>query len=270
MYGITTDETLSHELLNTYQGWDNYVAHLWYCFFNYCELKPDDTVVEVGPGSSIKIALALKKMDFHGELYIVEPFDEALQLIESQYKKHLPHATIHPIKKTLSQSLADLPQQPTFLVAHHVLDDMIMASDLANENLSSLFSWIKGDELKVKQNFSEHWQALQANSKQLDRIKSNILKQWQDIFSALSPKVAIMSQYPSLVLNDHGMSELNSAGQELLSNIKMDLSHCLENKNNVQTLLNANKNYNFPLIGNEVLNAKNWLLAFPGRKNNND
>jgi hypothetical protein len=70
----------------------------------------------------------------------------------------------------------------------------------------------------------------------------------------------MMSQYPSLVLETTRMSSLNKRAQQLLQQLKMKLQNHLEDEAAIQNRLNLNNNYGFDLIGNEVLNAKNWLI----------
>ena len=262
MYGIKTNETISHEMLTTYHVWDRYVAHLWYTLFNFCEIKSDACIVDVAPGTSPKIAIALQKIDFCGEIYIVEPFEQALLQITKDYQQRLPCAKIYPVAATLYQSIQELPHSPDFLVSHHSLDDMILTAGLTNQDLAALFHWVTTSALTVQASFAQRWQDISKDQSQLDWCVEDAMKQWDTAYQTLKPKISILSQYQSLVLNDHALLELNLCAQNTLYRMKKKYGVQLECDDNIQTILNANKHYNFPLLGNEVLNAKNWMVYY--------
>lgn len=258
MYGIHSGEEISEELLNSYAAWNRYLAHLWYNFFYYCGLRADATVLEIAPGTSNKIALALKKADFSGKVYLVEPYGKALEKITALYREELPKAEIFPLQLSLKESLKKLPLKPDFLVSHHPLDDMLLAAYLETE----LFSWVHEDKLEVRQEFAEAWSKVAGQPKLLKSLVQEVIQDWKEALAWLQPSYALLSQYPSLVLERESASlkALNLLSQQMLKNIKKAVQDRLEPRRHVQTLLNANKNYNFPLIAGEVLNAHSWLL----------
>ena len=250
MYGITTPDQISDKLLNTYSEWDKYVAHLWYNFLYFCEIKTQDTVIEIAPGASPKLVMALAKINFQGKVYIVEPFKEALDHITHQYQTYLPQVQIFPIQKNLLESMSFLPKNPDFIVSHHPLDDMLISSNLEASEVKDIFNWVKQDKLEIDVAFEKRWLDIQSDPRALELMKENIVKLWCDLIEVVNPKFLILSQYPSLVLEQYKtpMSDLNKAAQNILWQIKTKIKTNLEPQGNIQTLLNANKNYNFPLI----------------------
>lgn len=261
MYGISTKDKISQELLSSYEAWNKYLAHIWYNFIYYAEIKETGTIIEIAPGTSPKIAMALQKMSFKGSVYLVEPYKKALQTITSIYQQCLPHANIIPVEATLFDSLHQLPKNPKLLVSHHPIDDMIIASQIAN-NWDSYFDWVHDDKLLVKTNFKEVWLELQQSPDKLNHVIHQISKEWIQAIEVLKPDFTMLSQYPSLVFENDSLSlkELNLISQMTFKQIKQYFKENLENEVNIQAILNANKNYNFHLIGEEVLNAMNWMF----------
>ncbi len=262
---MKTDEQISTELLTTYKAWDDYVSAIWASLFIHSRLSKNGTIVEVAPGASPKIAYALQKIDFYGEIYIVEPYQEALERITALYQSLLPKAKIHPLNCLLIDSLEHLPHGLDCCISHHPLDDMIMAMDGGPQIFEQLFSWVTQDKLEIHPDFSEHWQQLLRQPEKISQIEVEITRQWLLFIEQIKPKLLMMSQYPSLVLETPATKGLNSQAQELLQILKRHFHKQLIDDVHIQDLLNLNNNYNFDLIGNEVLNARNWLIYKDGK-----
>jgi hypothetical protein len=260
MFGISTDEQISEELLTSYQAWDQYIAVIWASLLGHCQLSREAVVVEIAPGSSPKIAYALQKLDFAGEVYLVEPYEKALHLVTEKYRAILPHAVIYPLKHLLIESINKLPQFVDCVIAHHPLDDMIVGLGVAQDVFKQLFSWVCEDKLAVQAIFADSWQQLVQQPTKLCAILQEIIEQWLCIIRQVRPRLLMISQYPSLVLQTPTMESLNRCAQSLLQHLKEHLSLHLLADASLQALLNNNNNYNFALIANEVLNAKNWLI----------
>lgn len=262
MYGISTKDKISRELLATYEAWNKYLAHVWYNFIYYAEIKETDTIIEIAPGTAPKIAMALQKMSFKGSVYLVEPYKKALQTITSVYQHCLPHANIIPVEATLLESLNQLPKAPNLLVSHHPIDDMIIATQIAND-WDSYFDWVHDDQLLIKNNFKTIWFELQQNRDKLTRVIHQVSNEWLKAIEVLKPDFTMISQYPSLVFENDSISmkELNLISQMTFKEIKQHFKEHLESEANIQFILNANKNYNFHLIGEEVLNSANWMIC---------
>jgi len=92
MFGITTFDSVPEEIVNSaYDGLVHYMADVWKGFFKYLQLKPKDVIVEVAPGSSAKIGLALEALSFKGTLYVVDPSHDSMNIIMKKYKHCLPN-----------------------------------------------------------------------------------------------------------------------------------------------------------------------------------
>jgi tyrosine-protein phosphatase YwqE len=112
----------------------------------------------------------------------------------------------------------------------------------------------------VHPNFATRWQELLSQPQILSRFEQQVIKQWLSLIKETKLRWLMMSQYPSLVLETEMMRGLNQCAQHLLQKIKYQLQPQIINHLEIQELLNQNPNYNFDLIANEVLNAKNWLI----------
>ncbi|CDZ77623.1 hypothetical protein BN59_01907 [Legionella massiliensis] len=260
MFGKRTDEQISDALLTTYAAWDDYVSAIWASFFVDSGLSQNGVILEIAPGASPKIAYALEKIDFRGDIYLIEPYQDALKAISKKYQTILPQAKLHPLPCVLIDSLNHLPRELDCVISHHPLDDMIMAMDDDPQIFEQLFSWVNQDKLEIHPKFAARWQQLHANPDKISQIENEITRQWVLFVEQIQPKLLMMSQYPSLVLETETMCSLNKQAQLLLQRLKQYFHKQLIADRHVQDLLNHNKNYNFDLIGNEVLNAKNWLI----------
>lgn len=259
MFGINTGETISNELLNTYEAWDKYVAHIWYNLLYFMDFNSNSTLIEVAPGGSLKIAYALKKLDFSGVLYLIEPATIG-EKITKQYQKILPCAKIILVSKKISESINSFQNKIDFVIGNHVLDDMIMLESKTHIQNTQLFSWVEKKELAVDEVFKEKWLSIHANKNLLNNIKNEVYDEIVSFIDKIFPRVTILSQYPSLVLENEGLSLLNRHSYHILKNIKSYYKTKLIPGNQIQKILNANKNYNFSLLGRDMLNAKNWMV----------
>ena len=246
--------------MTSYTAWDQYVAEIWAAFFSKYRFPLDGAIVDVAPGASSKIALALKKINFRGDIYIIEPYQQALELVSYKYRELLPEATIHPLDCLLIDSFKLMPTPIDCVISHHALDDMIMAMDGSPTIFEQLFSWVTQDKLEIHPDFESHWQALSAHPQKHGRIETKVINQWLSLITEIKPSWLMMSQYPSLVLETATMKSLNHCAQHLLQKIKCQIQSQSISDLEIQRVLNHNPNYNFDLIGNEVLHAKNWLI----------
>ena len=260
MYGINQEKNIPAPLQYSYQEWDHYVAKLWYNLISSLHINPINTVVEVGPGGSSKIAILLFYLHFEGTVYLIEPYEPALTCAIKKYETLLPRAKIVPMPYFLSDASEKLPNHLDLVIAHHVLDDMLLASAHDPADLNNLFHWITKKELIIPDFFIQKWSSLSQDSQKLASKKQAVLETWTNFISKKNPKWTLISQYPSMVIADHPLTaSLNTEASTILYKLQSILqANCLSNRT-IQAILNQHENYNFPLIGQEVLNAKNWI-----------
>src|ERR1700722_11357387 len=121
LFGTDTGEKLPEVYLYSHKAWDGYMGHLWFTLLQFIGLSPGDTVVEIAPGASTKIAMALSELRFKGKLYIVDPATDVLIKTKKLYAELLPDATVIFIEKKLNDGLCDLPHSPACILSNHCL-----------------------------------------------------------------------------------------------------------------------------------------------------
>lgn len=260
MFGINTNEPVPQEILNSYEGWDIYMGHLWYNLLYFCNLKKYDTVIEIAPGSSSKLAQALAKINFSGTLYVVEPHTKIVKVIKEAYKKWLPQAKVIILNELLEHSLSKLPCNADFILSNHPLDDMLLSAGITAVELNELFDWAADMPSATFDSTIAAWTRLNNNPVQLAASKEHVFKTWETSLKLLKPKTVILSQYPSFMMESRGLSELNQWGWSLLQRLKMTYEEHIIPEQFVQTVLNGLKNYNDPHLGLGILNAQYWLV----------
>ncbi len=258
MFGITTHKQLPDEYLNSYSHWDTCMATVWAALLLEYQLAPNMTVIEIAPGTSTKIGLALQKCLFQGKLYLVEPSEKSLSILYNRYKSILPNTEIYPIPHTLLNSIDYLPKNSDFILSNHPLDDMLIANQWANSNQSSLFDWALSPSGEISALFLEQWLSWTSDLSQLYFAKRDVIRQWQQFFLQVKSSVTLISQYPSITLQKNQLQDLNEHASDILNGLKNSNPVPYQQ---IQSILNQLENYNNKHIATEVLNAKNWFVA---------
>ena len=260
MFGTDTIENLPDRFFHSHKAWDAYMAGPWRGLFELLKIDKQGTIVEIAPGNSVKIASALAEAGFEGNLYLVEPVEEILAEVSALCREILPRAQIHPLCNILSEAQHHLPHQPSFIVANHPLDDMILATAQPKTRLKELFGWTAiAQEQTIPLSF-ESWENLAADPDRLVHVREQILQEWNDLLKTLQPEHCIISQYPSVTLENNGMAGLNQEAAAILKALRSDYAKKRISDIAIQAVLNRFPNYNDSHIGQNVLNAINWLL----------
>jgi hypothetical protein len=127
-------------------------------------------------------------------------------------------------------------------------------------HLQKLFNWTQNTSLEVEEYFKTTWQHLICNPIRVKNASESIVQDWGNFLNHIKPKACIISQYPSLVLKNNDLNELNVIAQEILYLLKILYKDTIESDFYVQKILDRNPHYDFPLIRDEVLKAKNWMV----------
>lgn len=236
--------------ITTHDAWEDYIADIWHHLLGHYGIGFRDTIIEIAPGTSSKIGLALKKTSFEGTIFLIDPLDCSLKAVVEKYKRYLPNAKICPINTTLVNALSSLPKEADFLLSNHPLDDMLLASvtrDITPDLFACSSKMHRDNRLLLE---SEPTQAI-----------SFVTHCWQSALNSLLPKSTILCQYPSLILKQNHIHTLNKYAEQVMENLKSYYREMLEPPQTLQQLLNAHENFNDEHIGTEVLNAKNWMVV---------
>ena len=249
MFGVTTSTPIPDEFITSHAAWEGYIAHIWQQLLGHYGVERKDTLIEIAPGCSSKVGLALQKIAFEGTLYLVDPLGSALEAVTEKYAKYLPKAVIYPIQTTLHKALPLLPTKPDFLLANHPLDDMLLAA-ITESVTPELFVCTS----------KAYTQSRLALEKEPTKFISFVISCWQRAVEELLPGMTIVCQYPSLILKQHNLHSLNIYAALIMEGLKKHCPSTLERPEVLQRLLNAHENFGDEHIGTEVLNAKNWMV----------
>lgn len=263
MYGIDSREEIPIACRTEQVAWDELISRIWHTVLGAYGFTETCSVIEVGPGVSAKIGLALSRFNFKGDLYVVDSSDGTIRALMPKYQVCLPNANIHYIQDDLSESLSTLPKRADFLLASHVLDDMLMSEWVKQvpARHDPVFSWSSTASYApaVTDAFRAQWDAFQNDSQTLSAAKASLKQMWLHAVEMLKPSCVIMSQYPSATLFENGLDSLNRHTHEIFSHIKQAIQSPRADQE-LQQALNTLKHYNHPHIGNHILNAAYWAL----------
>ncbi len=257
MFGTATNEALPNKYLTDYAAWDRYMAHVWQPLLERFGAAQAKTIVEVAPGNSSKLGLALAELHFCGELFLVEP-SAAGNYILAHYQALLPTAKVTLISKKLGDSLSDLPSRPGLLIANHPLDDMLLAVEASPESLAQLFDSSLAPTEIVSNQFRGRWTEISANIEHLDTIANAVYAEWLNAINIIKPSGILVSQYGSSALKNAHMDDLNASAKSILRRLQCAPLEDYLADAELQSLLNRNKHYSNHYIGTEVLDAHHW------------
>lgn len=260
MFGIDTQEEMPESFLTDHAAWDGYIGDVWHKILSLTNFNNESRVVDIAPGSSIKLGAALAKFGYRGQLYIVDSSAEALAALKRKYADLLPQAHIHWLCGSLKEQAAYLPRHPDYLLGNHIIDDMILAASNAPHEHEKNFSWASAYVDAPTVEFQRGWQRLLTDPALLSWSKGTVEKELIEVIKGIAPRCLILNQYPSSTLYDHGMGIVNDHAFSILTGLKKAFEDGLAGQQHLQTLLNANKNFGNIHIGEHVLNAKYWML----------
>src|SRR5688572_24415721 len=118
-------------------GWELHVGTIWAGLLRAHGVSEGGTVVEIGPGYSPKIGLALARLGFRGRAIIIEPSPRAGARTTAVYRALLPGAIIEHRSCDIEEMEAFGPVDA--LLANHVLDDLIVAMAMERRERNRMF-----------------------------------------------------------------------------------------------------------------------------------
>ena len=268
MFGIHTDEKMPDAFLTDHAAWDFFMGHIWYNVLDFLNIQNTSSIVDVAPGTSIKLAAALAKIDYCGDLYVIDASAEALKVLAEKYKALLPKAKFHWLCGKLADQSAALPKVPDYFLGNHILDDLLLgAADAAAEEKEhrerDTFSWAAAYTHSPSAAVRESWQRLEADAGLEAQCIAEVQRDVAGVIAAVKPRHVVLSQYPSATLHDNGMAGLNAAASRALAGLQAQYAAGAVPRLQVTALLGATRNFDNAHIGQNVLNPAHWLLCRP-------
>lgn len=254
--------------LTDHAAWDHFMGHIWYNLLEFLNFTKDARVIDVAPGTSVKLASALARFDFCGDLYVVDASAPALEVLKAKYAALLPKARCHWHCGLLADVVTALPNAPDYFLGNHILDDMLLgaADAAANEKEHrerDTFSWAAAYTHTPSAAVQESWQRLAHDEAlQQDCIRT-VAAEVTSVIAALQPRHVVLSQYPSATLADNGMAGLNAAASAALLALQKSFAPRAVPLHETAALLGGIRHFGNAHIGQNVLNPHNWLLCRP-------
>lgn len=248
----------------TQQGpWDELVSDIWRSVLASFPFAPGQTAIEIGPGTSGKIAFALGKLKFQGTVYVVDPAANAIDVMREKYGRACPGSKIVCVHETVKDSIAQLPKRADFLFMSHVIDDMMLleAARRIPDGMSA-FEWHAGKTYIIAptRSYHETWKQIEKNLPALEEAKAEVLRALIEAIKTLNPKIMVVSQYPSATLQENGLDVINMHSHDIFDALmKADLPG-RRMKIDLQKVLDQNENYGHHHTGNNILDARHWFL----------
>ncbi len=235
--------------------WETYIGLLYYKVIesidDYKNLK---TIVELAPGFRYKIAYALQKINFDGNLYIVDNNEKVLEYIKQKYTQLLPNAKIFTICESFENCSSYLPDNIDLLLSNHCVDDMIMNEYLKTNN--------ENKNLEYKELFTKCWYALNLNKELTNKIIDKIYDNFKTFFDSKKTKYVVMAQYQSNkyfkdVINEYKISwQLFNKIKKLTTTDDNELNEVLK-----YHPFGDDERYLGDYLLVNTQNAKNWICG---------
>lgn len=260
MFGIDTKEKMPPAFLTDHTAWDEYIGHIWYNLLSYANFTKESCVVDIAPGSSIKLGTALAKFGYQGHLYVVDASDAALEALKKKYMDLLPQAKIYWFCGSLTEQIKNLPHNPDYMLGNHIIDDMILAASDTPHEREGNFSWAGAYGHAPTAAFQKSWKRLLTEPALLSGSKKTVEDELTGVIRQLDPRYCILSQYPSSTLYDHGLETVNEHAFAVFETLKDAFREGLAPQDHLQSLLGANRNFGNTHIGEHILNSKYWML----------
>lgn len=258
MFGTATNEAIPAAYLTDYAAWDQYMANVWQPLLERFGVAHAECIVEVAPGPSSKIGLALSALDYSGALLLIEPDASIGATIAARYQALMPRANVVLITKKLGEAGPEIAYRPDLILANHPLDDMLLAVQASSHLLSQLFGGGLAEDGNIADEWRTHWAHISSHSERLEAAMQAVFAEWSAAIDAMKPKGIVVSQYGSSALKNADMDDLNASAKSILRRLQDTPFDHYRADTQLQPLLNRNKHYSNHYIGTEVLNARHW------------
>lgn len=180
-------------------NWPQYLAKIWASALRNSHLQNGQTLIEIAPGGTDKIASALNLMSFTGKIILIEPEIKALHDSATAYRKLLPNCNIMELQATAGQAVRLGVTSTDFVVANHPLDDMILGNALSQQDAAILFNDHYNKSVEATK-----CQWLSLTPQKLHLAQAAVVSEWQSLRSIA--KQVVMSQYESFFFSQNNFS----------------------------------------------------------------
>lgn len=236
--------------------WEWYIGQIFARLIQNVHKSNIKDVVEIAPGFRYKIAYALKEIDFHGNLYVIDTNTEVLKYINEKYKEILPNTKIICINKSFENAFGDIPNEFDLLLSNHCIDDMIIAEYMNNYNKNL-------NSENFRDMLTEAWIELGKEPKKINEISNKVFSIFQKFFSNKKITTIIMSQYKSNLYFKDKFKEMDEITEECFNRIKELVTMNDEYINKMLDFFpfGDDERYRGKYLLDNTQNAKNWIVG---------
>lgn len=257
LFGISGDEPMPQAFLTDHDIWDYFVGDVWASILMSQDADPGGVAIELAPGNSGKIGVALARLNFHGVLYVIDASAAALDALAPKYRALLPDADLRFICSTIHD--CQLPENADMLLGNHIIDDMMLSAVENIRGMRPSSEWAASYTHAPSRDVRDSWAELSSQDELTSKVKETVSADVMNAITASSAKLTVLTQYPSATLLDHGMQDLNEQAFNVLDGLK-SIYHLHALDASVQPVLNKTKNYGNAHIGRHLLNAAYWMV----------
>lgn len=234
------------------------MGNIFYEIINHFSFGKISSIVEFAPGFRSKVSYALEKINYDGDLYVIDSNEKVLDYVRSKYSKTIPKANIITINLDLVDSLKVLPKNIDLFLSNHCIDDMIIGKYIQTKNLMNVFD----NNSNTYELLNNIWLELDNNKQLLNQIIYNVFKDLMSLFNSVNFKLIIISNYKSwFYLNINNIPEFYAL--KVFKLLKGEFK-CLYNINHILSKINFNNDEkidNAPSINENILNNDNWIVG---------
>jgi hypothetical protein len=178
-------------------------------------LPRNGSVVEIGPGFSDKIGLALAQLGFSGTLYVVEPTSAALRCTLARYAELLPSARLRSVPSPFQHAFRQLPVSLDALLLNHVLDDLFLCCGLSRAQSHRVFSTMRPGRINANHTRGI-WGAVLQEPQRVRFLRHRVATDLRTLVSRTNPRFLGICQYDSWTLKRCGLSRVNQLAADFL------------------------------------------------------
>ena len=203
--------------MNTRQ-WHQLLSDSWTQIFQSLRLPHDGVFVEVGPGKTDKIGLALSNYEFRGELYIIDPCRGALLWVKERYAQILPGVNVIPVMSSFEEAGKKINSPVDVILMNHVFDDMILYKSLPRIEREIIFNGIIPGA-SCHPSVAEIWKKLEGLPHKAENLAHTVAEECIRTIEHFSPDFFIANQYPSGFIKSHGLEIADILGKKTAMHI---------------------------------------------------
>lgn len=239
-------------------NYEKCMGNIFYEIINSFSFKKINSIIEFAPGFRSKISYALEKMNYDGDLYVIDSNEKVLEFIKLKYSEIIPKANVITINLNLIDSLKQLPTNIDLFLSNHCIDDMIISKYIEMKDLRNLFD----NNENTYESLNKCWLQLDNNKKLLNKIINDVFLDLYNFLNKINFKLIIISNYKSwFYFNINNIPEHNASKVFKLLKNKFKQYYNVNRILNKIDFNNDEELADTPSIKDNILNSSNWIVG---------